>query len=170
MANITIKPKDHVHVRVDADVGIMQELSDYFTFEQPGARFMPQYRAKLWDGKVRLYSMFTQELYTGLIPYVRAFASLNGYTVENTIPAQPEPYVDVAQYLEDLKLMGHGQPIQIRDYQVDAVRHAIFNERTLLLSPTGSGKSLIIYSIMRYHLSQGRRQLIVVPKIGRAHV
>ena len=163
MANITIKPKDHVHCRVDADVGIMQELSDYFTFEQPGARFMPQYRAKLWDGKVRLYSMFTQELYTGLIPYVRAFAALNNYTVENIIPAGPELYLDVRQYLDDLKLMGHGKPIDIRDYQVDAIQHALYNERTLLLSPTGSGKSLIIYGIMRHHLEKGRSQLILVP-------
>jgi superfamily II DNA or RNA helicase len=163
MANITIKPKDQVHCRVDADVGIMQELSDYFTFEQPGARFMPQYRAKLWDGKVRLYSMFTQELYTGLIPYVGAFAALNNYTVENTIPAEPDPYLDVGQYLENLKLMGHGKPIDIRDYQIDAIQHAIFNKRCLLLSPTGSGKSLIIYGIMRHHLEKGRSQLILVP-------
>jgi len=163
MANITIKPKDQVHCRVDADVGIMQELSDYFTFEQPGARFMPQYRAKLWDGKVRLYSMFTQELYTGLIPYVGAFAALNNYTVENIIPAEPDPYLDVGQYLENLKLMGHGKPIDIRDYQIDAIQHAIFNKRCLLLSPTGSGKSLIIYGIMRHHLEKGRRQLILVP-------
>jgi superfamily II DNA or RNA helicase len=163
LANITIKPKDHVHCRVDADVGIMQEISDYFTFEQPGARFMPQYRAKLWDGKVRLYSMFTQELYTGLIPYVKAFAALNSYTVENTIPAGPEPYLDVRQWLDNLKLQGHGNPIEVRDYQIDAVQHAIYSERTLLLSPTGSGKSLIIYGIMRHHLEKGRSQLILVP-------
>jgi superfamily II DNA or RNA helicase len=141
----------------------MQELSDYFTFEQPGARFMPQYRAKLWDGKVRLYSMFTQELYAGLIPYVKAFAALNSYTVENTIPAGPEPYLDVREWLNDLKLTGHGKPIEVRDYQIDAVQHAIYSERTLLLSPTGSGKSLIIYSIMRHHLEKGRSQLILVP-------
>jgi len=141
----------------------MQEISDYFTFEQPGARFMPQYRAKMWDGKVRLYSMFTQELYTGLIPYVKAFAALNNYTVENTIPPGPDLYLDVKQYLEDLKLRGHGKPIDIRDYQVDAIQHALYNERALLLSPTGSGKSLIIYGLMRHHLNEGRRQLILVP-------
>jgi superfamily II DNA or RNA helicase len=163
LANITIKPKDHIHCRVDADVGIMQEICDYFTFEQPGARFMPQYRAKLWDGKVRLYSMFTQELYAGLIPYVKAFAALNSYTVENTIPAGPEPYLDVRQWLDNLKLQGHGNPIEVRDYQIDAVQHAIYSERTLLLSPTGSGKSLIIYGIMRHHLEKGRSQLILVP-------
>ena len=154
MADIRILPKNQVHCRVDAD---------YFTFEQPGARFMPQYRAKMWDGKVRLYSMFTQELYAGLIPYVGAFAALNNYTVENTIEAAPEPYLDVKQWLEDLKLTGHGKPIDIRDYQVDAVQHAIFHERCLLLSPTGSGKSLIIYGLMRHHLNAGRRQLILVP-------
>jgi superfamily II DNA or RNA helicase len=163
LANITIKPKDHVHCRVDADVGIMQEINDYFTFEQPGARFMPQYRAKLWDGKVRLYSMFTQELYAGLIPYVKAFAALNNYTVENTIPAGPEPYLDVRQWLDELKLQGHGKPIEVRDYQIDAVQHAIYAERSLLLSPTGSGKSLIIYGIMRHHLEKSRSQLILVP-------
>lgn len=163
MADITIKPKDQVHCRIDADVGIMQEISDYFTFEQPGARFMPQYRAKMWDGKVRLYNMFTQEIYTGLIPYVKAFAALNSYTVENTIPAGAELYLDVKQYLEDLKLMGHGKPIEVRDYQIDAVQHALYNERALLLSPTGSGKSLIIYGIMRHHLKENREQLILVP-------
>lgn len=163
MADITIKHKNEVHCKVDADVGIMQEMSDFFTFEQPGARFMPQYKAKLWDGKVRMYNMFTQEIYKGLIPYVGHFASMNGYTVQNDIPAAPDPYIDVQQYLEDLNLQGHGKPIQIRDYQIDAVRHAIYEDRTLLLSPTGSGKSLIIYSLMRYHQSKDRRQLILVP-------
>lgn len=163
MADITIHHKNNVYCKVDAEVGIMQEISDYFTFEQPGARFMPQYRAKLWDGKVRLYNMFSQELYVGLIPYVQAFAATNSYTVENKIPPLPDPYIDVQEWLGNLKLMGHGKPIDIRDYQIDAVKHAIYNGRTLLLSPTGSGKSLIIYSLVRYHQSKGRRQLILVP-------
>lgn len=163
MANITIKHKDQVHCRVDADVGIMQEISDYFTFEQPGARFMPQFRAKLWDGKVRLYSMFTQEIYAGLVPYVRAFAELNGYTVEDTRPPLPEVYFNAEEYLERLNLRGHGEPITVRDYQINAVSHAVHTGRTLLLSPTGSGKSLIIYGIMRHHLDNNREQLILVP-------
>jgi superfamily II DNA or RNA helicase len=163
VADLTVKFKNNVYCQIDADVGVMQELSDYFTFEQPGARFMPQYKAKLWDGKVRLYSMFTRELYVGLIPYVSVFAAQAGYTVENTIPPLPDPYLDVPEWLASLNLQGHGKPIEIRDYQIDAVRHAIYNGRTLLLSPTGSGKSLIIYSLVRHHLNKGRRQLILVP-------
>jgi superfamily II DNA or RNA helicase len=164
MTDIVIKSKNHVHCQIDAqDVGILQEISDYFTFEQPGARFMPQYRAKLWDGKVRLFSLFTRELYEGLVPYVKLFAQQNQYSVSDERTALPEPYIDVKQYLDDLNLQGQGKPIQIRDYQIDAVGHAIHNHRALLLSPTGSGKSLIIYSLIRYHLEQNRRILILVP-------
>ena len=62
-----------------------------------------------------------------------------------------------------LKLQSGGKDIQIRDYQIDAVRHALRHSRTLLLSPTASGKSLIIYTLIRYHQQQNRKQLIVVP-------
>jgi superfamily II DNA or RNA helicase len=164
MADIVIQSKNHVHCQIDsADVGVLQELSDFFTFEQPGARFMPQYRAKLWDGKVRLFNLFTREIYTGLIPYVKLFAEQNQYKVDDQQTALPVPYVDVQQYVENLKLQGHGKPIEVRDYQIDAIKHAVYNHRTLLLSPTGSGKSLIIYSLVRYHLEQNRKILILVP-------
>ena len=164
MADITINSKDNVHCRVhSADVGILQEISDFFTFEQPGARFMPQFRAKLWDGKVRLFNLFTQEIYVGLVPYIKLFAEQNQYTFEDLRTPLPEPYLDVKEFMSNLNLRGHGQPIEIRDYQIDAIGHAIDNHRTLLLSPTGSGKSLIIYGIMRHHLNCKRRILIIVP-------
>jgi hypothetical protein len=92
MADITINFKDHVHCRVHSnDVGLLQEISDYFTFEQPGARFMPQFRAKLWDGKVRLFNLFTQEIYVGLVPYIKLFAEQNQYTFEDLRTPLPEP-------------------------------------------------------------------------------
>jgi len=164
MADIVIKDKNQVHCIVEsADVGVMQEISDYFTFEQPGARFMPQYRAKLWDGKVRLYSLFTRELYVGLIPYVKLFAEQNQYTVEEQRTSVPDAYLDTREFIQSLNLHGHGNPIEVRNYQIDAVQHAVHNHRALLLSPTGSGKSLIIYSLVRYHLQQNRRILILVP-------
>ena len=33
-----------------------QELTEFFTFEVPGAKFMPMYRNRMWDGKIRLFS------------------------------------------------------------------------------------------------------------------
>lgn len=164
MTDIVIKSKNHVHCIVESsDVGIMQELNDFFTYEMPNARFMPQYRAKLWDGKVRLYNLFSRELYVGLVSYVREFAAQNNYTVSDEQIKLPQPYFDVRDYIEELNLHARGEPLEIRDYQLDAVNHAVHQHRTLLLSPTGSGKSMILYSLMRYHLASNRRILIIVP-------
>ena len=79
MSKITLKKKDDVYLYVDADPDVLLELNDFFTFAVPGAQFTPQYRAKLWDGKIRLLSIFTRELYVGLLPYVREFCKNNSY-------------------------------------------------------------------------------------------
>ena len=164
MADIVIQSKNHVHCVVESsDIGIMQEIHDYFTFDMPGAKFMPTYRAKLWDGKVRLYNLFSRELYVGLIPYVKKFAEQNNYTVDDQQEQLPEPYVDINQWVADLNLHARGQPLETRDYQIDAIKHGIYNHRCLLLSPTGSGKSMIIYSLLRWHINNDRRVLIIVP-------
>ena len=56
---IITKPND-VHIRIECDPHISQELSEYFTFEVPGARFMPAVRNKYWDGKIRLFNQMTR--------------------------------------------------------------------------------------------------------------
>ena len=57
MTHLIIKKKNEVFVTMDSEQYVYHELSDHFTFEVPGAKFMPQYRNKYWDGKIRLYDM-----------------------------------------------------------------------------------------------------------------
>jgi len=159
---ITVNKKNEVYLKIDTDPSTEQELSDFFTFEVPGARFMPLYKNRMWDGKVRLFSQYTKELYLGLLPYVKEFANTLEYDLKINIPDIGEK-VNVESFTKLLKLQSGGKDIQIRDYQIDAVRHALRHSRTLLLSPTASGKSLIIYTLIRYHQQQNRKQLIVVP-------
>ena len=159
---ITVSKKNEVYLKIDTDPSTEQELSDFFTFEVPGARFMPLYKNRMWDGKVRLFSQYTKELYLGLLPYVKEFANTLEYDLQINIPDLGEK-VNVENFTKLLKLQSGGKDIQIRDYQIDAVRHALRHSRTLLLSPTASGKSLIIYTLIRYHQQQNRKQLIVVP-------
>ena len=82
MADITIQRKNDVYIRVLSDPSIAQELSDHFTFEVPGAKFHPLYRNKMWDGRIRLFSIFTKELYVGLLQYLEHFAESNSYTID----------------------------------------------------------------------------------------
>jgi superfamily II DNA or RNA helicase len=163
MSDVTISKKDEVYLRVEADPSILLEMNDFFTFAVPGAQFTPAYRAKLWDGKIRLLSLFTKELYVGLAPYVKEFCKSNNYTFSSALPTYGDDVEKVKELISSLKYHSNGKPVEIRDYQEDAVLETIRRGRTLLLSPTASGKSLIIYTLVRWHQSQGRRQLIIVP-------
>lgn len=166
MSDIQIVNKDHVHLKVKSEPSIAQELNDHFSFEVPGAKYHPLYKSRMWDGKVRLFSMFTQELYVGLKSYLEHFAKEREYTIDDSnyvTTADSVTYEIIKEYCEGLNIGSKGQPLTIREYQIDAVYRAVSEGRKLLLSPTGSGKSLIIYCILRWHLDFGRKQLILVP-------
>jgi len=163
MTTLTIEKLDDVYVRVFGDPSVEQELTDFFTYEYPGARFTPQYRARLWDGKVRLYDQVRKTLYIGLINYVEQFCERNDYLLTYKTDFQPNNNItheQIESYVRELDLP---EKIEIRDYQIDAIQKAINEERTLLLSPTGSGKSFIIYSVMRWHVQNGRKCVLIVP-------
>lgn len=165
--HLTVEKLDDVYMRVFGDASIEQELSDFFTYEYPGARFTPQYKARLWDGKVRLYDQVRKTLYIGLLDYLEKFCERNDYLLthigESVYTSNNITHQQVEDYARSLNPHGRGQPIEIRDYQVEAVKTALDKERTLLLSPTASGKSFIIYTTMRWHLDQGRKCIIIVP-------
>lgn len=163
---INVEKINDVHIRIFTDPGVAQEISEFFTFEMPGARFTPQYRAKLWDGKIRMFDLHRKTLYVGLLKYLLDFAERNGYEVKYLNEMDTHEDIDLSQlkeFLTWLNLQGRGKPIEIYDYQIEAIHHALENKRCLLLSPTSSGKSLIIYSTVRWHLEHDRKCIIVVP-------
>ena len=166
MTDIVLSKKDEVYLKVKCEPSIGQELNDHFSFDVPGAKFHPLYRSRMWDGKVRLYSMFTQELYVGLKSYLEHFCKERDYTIDYSQyveQADSVTYDIVKEFCLSLKLASKGEPIEVRDYQIDAVYQAIHDGRRLLLSPTGSGKSLILYCLLRWNLKANRKQLILVP-------
>jgi len=162
---ITIKKKNEVYMHVEASPSVLQEISDHFTFDVPGAKFHPLYRNKLWDGKLRLMSMFTKELYVGLKSYLEHFCEVNQYTVNTEQYVQTADSVTLEKVKEFVTSLNLSLPggAEVRDYQLDAIFRAIQDGRKLLLSPTGSGKSLIIYCLLRWNEQFGRNQLVLVP-------
>jgi superfamily II DNA or RNA helicase len=163
---ITIEKLDEVYVRVMSEPSVEQELVDFFTYDYPGAKFTPKFRARLWDGKVRLMDPIRKTLYVGLVSYVKTFADNNGYEVDdisNTVVQHGVTHEHVQLYAKKLNPTSRGEPIEIRDYQVEAVKTAIDRDRVLLISPTASGKSFIIYCTMRWHLERGHKCIVIVP-------
>lgn len=150
------------------DSGILRELYEYYTFFAEGYRFMPSYRNKIWDGKIRIFDLRTQQLPYGLLKQTYEFAKERGYAIslDPTVKHEWPSKEDVTKYISELPLSVNGKVITPRDYQIYASIHAIRNKRSILLSPTGSGKSLIIYMLIRYFLAHSNKNLpvlVVVP-------
>ena len=164
-SNIVVTKKDDVYLRIQAEPSIAQELHSYFCFDVPDARFHPLFRAKKWDGKLHLFSMFTKELYVGLLNYVKHFAEVNNYTlIDNSgTAANSSITIEIVKKFIDSLNLNLPNNESIREYQVEAVYQCILDKRRLLLSPTGSGKSLIIYCLIRWYELNNNKQLIIVP-------
>jgi len=171
---IRVRLLNYANLHIDCDSGIAQELNEFFSFYVPGYKFMPAYRNRVWDGKIRLFNRMSGELPAGLYYHLIQFSETRGYIVEsidsnyglpdarNTLKRE-----DLSDFCSKLNL-----PFDIRPYQFDCVGEAIIRKRAILLSPTGSGKSLIIHCLSSYWLERlttgykypkASRVLIIVP-------
>lgn len=161
--SVQIEKFNEAYIRIKCEPSTAQEISEFFTFEVPGAKFMPTVRNRLWDGRVRLFSPGTGKIYYGLLPYVQKFLKDQGHQVELTDDFDNEK-IDPKFTYQFVRSIEKGK-FRARDYQLKAIHNIIQNHRGLILSPTGSGKSFIIYALVRYflHLFEYEKILIVVP-------
>ena len=166
MSHLSISKKNEVYLQVESDPHVYYELSDQFTFEIPGAKFMPQYRNRYWDGKIRLFNVKNGEIYVGLLDKIQKFCEDHEYTYEfldNKFFGTPFEFNENISYEGVKDYMTSISKYVPRDYQVEGVYDALRHNRKLLISPTASGKSLMIYSIVRYYVERNQNTLIVVP-------
>ena len=156
-SEIILKKVDEVFMQVQCDKGLARDLYDFFSYTVPNAKFMPSVKNRYWDGKVRLFSIKTNKIYIGLLPYVDEFCRERGYDIVgiNDIIGEKHREKCSQSWLADLNL-----PFEPREYQLDAFNTATQYGRQLLLSPTASGKSLIIYLLARYY---NKKTIIIVP-------
>ena len=169
---ITITKIDEVYMRIDSDdISLLQNLNDFFSFFMDGYRFSPKYKARMWDGKIRLFHYLNRTLYIGLLPYVIDYCK----TEEIKVNIDPKLKIETSvtpeqtkQYIDHLNLGINGKKISPRTHQYMGLYHIMKYKRALLQSPTASGKSLIAYTVTRYILdiNCNNRILIVVPTIS----
>ena len=169
MDTLILKKKNEVFVTVECDPSIEMELSEHFCFYVPGYKFMPAYKNRMWDGKIRLFDSRKKTLYCGLIKYLREFCESRDYSIifedsprYGTLESALSP--DIDGLLGSISLSVNGGEITPRQYQLDALSVMLSQQRALMLSPTASGKSLMIYLAVRYHLQYSMNKvLIIVP-------
>lgn len=160
---INVQKINEVYIKVTADPSIEEELFEYMTFKVKGYKFMPAYRNGSWDGNIRLYNKKTKLIYHGLLSSIESFAKLNDYDISINFDKETKSLKkeDLLNFFESLNL-----PFEVRDYQKESFQACIENNRLTLLSPTGSGKSAIIYLLCKYY---NLKTLIVVPTTTLIH-
>jgi len=168
MADLSIQKVNEVYLKIETEPHIEHELRDRFTFEVPNMKFMPQYRKRHWNGEIHLFDMRTKRIYVGLLDKVVAFCEQSDYSYEfqeNKFYGLPFEVNEMIskEGVKDYMASITGPDIKPRDYQIDAVYDALRYNRKLLISPTASGKSFMIYSVVRFHVGLKRRVLLVVP-------
>lgn len=163
MADVHLKYISSVHIKVCGDPSTIMELSDQFTYYADNYKWNPKYKARMWDGKIRLVNQLTGTCYAGLAQRIKKFCDARGYTLtfdDELI------YANVSEHElnEFIKTLNIPEKYEIRDYQLKSILKCIRSGRRTLVSPTSSGKSLMIYIIMRWY--QQQKGLIIVPTIG----
>ena len=162
---LIINKKNEVYLTIEAEADIRRELGEFFTFEVPGFKFMPQFRNRVWDGKIRLFSYANGQIYAGLYPYILQWCKDNKVEVVDATKIK-DTELDLKKidgFIDALNI-----PLEIRDYQKEAYVWSLKKSRCLLLSPTASGKSIITYLLVRFNLLRIREKvnnkvLIIVP-------
>ena len=161
MSDLALYKKNEAFINFECEKSIAQEMSDYFTFYVPGYQYTPQYKSRVWDGKIRLADLRSFTIYHGLIPYIQKFCDERDYKldIDPAVSVTTEfSGVEARELIQSLNL-----PFEVREYQWKSFLHAVRNKRVLLLSPTASGKSLILYLILRYLQQDHQRGLLIVP-------
>ena len=166
MTNVIIQKSNEVYLKIKAEPHIEYELRDHFTFEVEGAKFMPQYRKRNWNGEIHLFDLRSKKIYVGLLDKIVSFCNRHGYSYEFVDNDYYGPPFEINSTISKEGVKDYIRSItkiKPREYQIEGVYDCLKHNRRLLVSPTASGKSLMIYSLVRYYVHKDKKILLVVP-------
>ena len=166
MSHLIISKKNEVYLIIESDPHIYYELKDSFQFEVPNAKFSPSYKNKWWDGKIYLFNVNTREIYVGLLDKIIQYCKDYNHTYEFKynkfygLPFEINENISSEGVKDYVTSISKHTP---RDYQNKGIYEALYHNRKVIVSPTASGKSLMIYSLVRYYTEKENNILIIVP-------
>ena len=156
------------------DKGVLRSIYDRFSVDS-GANAFVKRNSPMWDGNIHLFRTYDQSLYTGLIPELLEFLE-EQYGDDIDVIYDPQLFFgheyelstqDINKIISDLNIHSSGISISARDHQLAAIYHCLRDtSRGVVISPTGSGKSFIIYVILRFLQAMGLKVLLVVPNLS----
>lgn len=170
MRNCKIIVKDEVNIKIEGlELDARKTLTNKFKYEVPGARYMPAVRLGRWDGKVGFFQLGGSS-YVNLLPDIIPVLEEFNYDIEledvrdystnyGFESVQEDSYAD---YVWPPKHPAEGQPIMLRDYQVEIVNKFLENPQCIQEVATGAGKTLIT-AVLSHRCEAHGRTIVIVP-------
>jgi superfamily II DNA or RNA helicase len=161
MTDIIIHHSDQIRARLECSGGIAYEVAEEFSFFVKGYKFMPTFKSGRWDGRIKMFDVRNRLFYRGLIPRLIEWCHANDYTIKIDADAKAGLRPQVAYdptWLDNWAKYGKFKP---KAYQITAINHSLKVNQTLLMSPTGSGKSYMMYMMVRYLLENTQEDILI---------
>ena len=169
MASCKLVIRDEVNVKFEGlDLSMRKHLVNKFKYEIPYARYLPAYKLGRWDGTVSFFGL-GGTTYVSMLEEVLVELENKGVYVE--VEDQRNPVtLNFSEIAEDYWgdtcwPQGHpaaGQPIRLRDYQLEVINNFLSNPQALQEVATGAGKTIITATLSHLCEPYGR-SLVIVP-------
>ncbi len=162
--------KDEVNAKiVDLELDTRKLLVKKFEFEVPGARFLPSVKLGRWNGKSSYFSI-SGATYINLLEEILPILDQHNYTIDledlrnynNTFNFNQVSANTFSQQVWPKGHVAEGQPIILRDYQVEIINNFLSNPQALQEIATGAGKTIMTAALSTLVENYGR-SIVIVP-------
>ena len=162
--------KDEVNVKIEGlSLADRKTLSNQFKYEVPGARYLPAVRLGRWDGRVAFFQL-GGSTYINLLPEIIPYLEREGYEIElEDTRAYSTSFsfneIKETTFAEHLWPKGHplaGEPILLRDYQLEIINNFLLNPQSVQEVATGAGKTLVT-AALSWSVQPYGRSIVIVP-------
>lgn len=159
--DVLIHKVNETFLRLETTEATARHIFKSFRFTNNKLKYHPRVKARLWDGYINLFNIYSYQIYIGLLEELVQFFKDNDYSYAFSFKKENAFHEDIFQ--QTLSLVE--DKFEFFEHQLSAIKFALKTNRGLIVSATGSGKSLIMYVIAMYYLLQGQQKvLIIVPR------
>lgn len=167
---IIIKQIDGSNLKIiTQDKNLLLKIHNHFSYFVDGYKFMPLFKSGRWDGKNHLFDFIKKELPIGLLSELKEFCTERSVVFSVELLQDEKELINLEQLNEFLNSLGFPEHIELRDYQKRMVIECINQRRITAVSSTSSGKSAVIYVIIRWMLENNLKSFLIVPSVSLVH-
>jgi superfamily II DNA or RNA helicase len=170
MRTATIIIRDEVNIKIEGlELDARRSLVNAFKYDVPYARYLPAVRLGRWDGKVS-YFQLGGSTYVNLLPEIIPILEKFNYDINLDDQRDYLTTFEFKQVTEDSYShiawpKGHpaaGEPMKLRDYQVEIINNFLSNPQCLQEVATGAGKTVMTAALSDAVTPYGR-SIVIVP-------